>query len=401
MTVTLSEPGAICASGHNCETIWQAALTGEQAGLRASAFVTNDGTSLFAGQVADDKLPNIDSLPPAMRTRNNQLVAAALQQIKEPLQALINKLGSDRVGVILGTSTSGIASGEEALAHDETKGGLPDSFYYAMQEMLAPAECVAELMGITGPVYSLSTACSSSARAFMSGRSLLRSGMVDAVVVGGVDSLCQLTLNGFKALESTSTGRCNPFSANRDGITIGEAAGLFIATRTEDNLQPSLVTLTGACATSDAHHMSAPHPEGRGALAAMQGALSDAELSAEQLSYINLHGTATPLNDKMEAFAVNELGASQVPASSTKALTGHTLGAAGAIEAVFCWLALTQQNGLPKHAWDGVKDSDITDINLYQGDSWQIPVEHCLSNSFAFGGNNVSLVFSRGKQHGA
>jgi len=401
MTVTLSEPGAVCALGDNCETLWQAALAGHQAGLKASAFVTNDGTSLFAGSVADDKLPDITSLPEAMRTRNNQLVVAALKQIESQLEALIHQLGAERIGVILGTSTSGIASGEEALAYDEAEGGLPDAFYYTMQEMLAPAECVATLMGITGPVYSISTACSSSARAFMSARSLLRSGMVDAVVVGGVDSLCQLTLNGFKALESTSAGRCNPFSANRDGITIGEAAGLFIATRTEDCLQNSRVTLTGACATSDAHHMSAPHPEGRGALAAMQGALSDAGLTAKQLSYINLHGTATPLNDKMEAFAVNELGAAQVPASSTKAMTGHTLGAAGAIEAVFCWLALTKQNGLPKHAWDGVKDFDMADINLYQSNSGQQSVEHCLSNSFAFGGNNVSLVFSRGKQHGA
>lgn len=397
MTVTLSEPGAICALGYNCEMIWQAALAGDQTGLKASAFVTNDGTSLFAGQVGDDKLPDLESLPLPMRTRNNQLVAAALRQIEEPLRALINRLGSDRVGVILGTSTSGIASGEDALTHDEIKGGLPDSFYYSMQEMLAPAECVAELMGLTGPVYSISTACSSSARAFMSARSLLRSGAVDAVVVGGVDSLCQLTLNGFKALESTSAGRCNPFSVNRDGITIGEAAGLFIATRKEDNLQPSQVTLTGACATSDAHHMSAPHPEGRGSLAAMQGALSDAGLTAGQLGYINLHGTATPLNDQMEANAVNKLGAAKVPASSTKAMTGHTLGAAGAIEAVFCWLALVKQNGLPKHVWDGVKDTDMADINLYQGDGQQFPVEHCLSNSFAFGGNNVSLVFSRGQ----
>ncbi|MDV6316391.1 beta-ketoacyl-ACP synthase [Idiomarina sp. HP20-50] len=400
MTVTLSEPGAVCALGHNCETLWRAALAGDQAGLKASAFVTNDGTSLFAGSVADSVLPVIDSLPEAMRTRNNQLAVAALKQIEQPLQALIQKVGSDRVAVVLGTSTSGIASGEEALAHDETEGGLPGSFYYSMQEMLAPAECIATLMGITGPVYSISTACSSSARTFMSARSLLRLGVVDAVVVGGVDSLCQLTLNGFKALESTSAGRCNPFSANRDGITIGEAAGLFIATRAEDKLQSSAVTLTGACATSDAHHMSAPHPQGRGALGAMQGALADAGVTAEQLSYINLHGTATPLNDQMEAYAVNELGAAKVPASSTKALTGHTLGAAGAIEAVFCWLALAKQNGLPKHVWDGVKDSEMVDINLYEG-GLAHAIEHCLSNSFAFGGNNVSLVFSRRNPHGA
>lgn len=397
MKITLSEPGAICALGHNCESLWQAALAGDQAGLKPAAFNTNDGTSLFAGSVADSKLPDIGSLPATMRTRNNQLVAAALQQIEEPLLALIDRLGSDRVAVVLGTSTSGIASGESALAHDESEGGLPDTFYYAMQEMLAPAECIAALTGITGPVYSISTACSSSARVFMSARSLLRLGAVDAVVVGGVDSLCRLTLNGFNALESTSSGRCNPFSANRDGITIGEAAGLFIATREEDNLQPSQVTLTGACATSDAHHMSAPHPQGRGALAAMQGALTDAGITAQQLGYINLHGTATPLNDVMEAYAVNGLGAGNVPASSTKALTGHTLGAAGAIEAVFCWLALVKQDGLPKHVWDGVKDSDLADIHLYQGGSLHYPIEHCLSNSFAFGGNNVSLVFSRGK----
>ncbi len=190
--------------------------------------------------------------------------------------------------------------------------------------------------------------------------------------------------------------RCNPFSINRSGITIGEAAGLFIATRKEDGLQDDLVCLAGAQSTSDAHHMSAPHPEGRGAVAAMGGALYEAGIETADLGYINLHGTATPLNDKMEAHAVTELGLQRIPASSTKALTGHTLGAAGAIEAVMCWLALERQNGLPKHAWDGQQDPDIKPLNLYQGEPLAKPVNHCLSNSFAFGGNNVSLVFSKG-----
>lgn len=398
MKISLSKPGAVCAAGMTCDDIWSAALAGDNTGLSLANDTLNDGSDYYHGKIADDKLPALSELPVAMQTRNNQLLLGALKQIEAPLKTLINQVGAHRVAVVLGTSTSGIASGEEALAHHEKQGELPESFHYKMQEMVAPAECLATLMGIEGPAYGISTACSSSARAFMSARSLLASGFADAVVVGGVDSLCKLTLNGFKALESMSSEPCNPFSVNRNGITIGEAAGLFIATRAEDNLQDEPVCLTGARSTSDAHHMSAPHPEGRGAIAAMQGALTEAGVDVSELSYINLHGTATPLNDKMEAHAVTELGLQHIPASSTKALTGHTLGAAGAIEAVMCWLALSKQSGLPKHAWDRQTDSDIQPLNLYQGESLAKPVKHCLSNSFAFGGNNVSLVFSKGEQ---
>lgn len=188
---------------------------------------------------------------------------------------------------------------------------------------------------------------------------------------------------------------CTPFSRHRSGISIGEAAGLFIATRAEDGLQPPQVSLTGASASSDAYHMSAPHPEGQGAIQAMRGALNEAGVKAEQLGYINLHGTATPLNDKMEAHALQALQLQQVPASSTKAMTGHTLGAAGAIEAVMCWLALTN-NQYPLHAWDGEYDPELAKINLCTRQPEGSVIRHCLSNSFAFGGNNVSLVFSKG-----
>lgn len=396
MKISLSKPGAVCAAGITCDQLWSAALAGDSSGLSLASGKLNDGSTYYHGKIADDKLPALGELPEIMRTRNNQLLLGALKQIKAPLQTVIEQVGAHRVAVVLGTSTSGIASGEKALAHEEQYGELPADFDYKMQEMVAPAECLAELMGITGPAYCLSTACSSSARAFMSARSLLASGVVDAVVVGGVDSLCQLTLNGFKALESLSSGRCNPFSINRCGITIGEAAGLFIATRSIDKLQETQVYLTGAKSTSDAHHMSAPHPEGRGAVAAMSGALKEANITGEELDYINLHGTATPLNDKMEAHALAELNLQRTPASSTKALTGHTLGAAGAIEAVMCWLALEKQNGLPKHAWDAEPDPEIAQVNLYQGTALNRPVYHCLSNSFAFGGSNVSLVFSKG-----
>lgn len=395
MILTLSKPGAICSAGADCDAIWAAATEGDASGLVRAQNRLNDDSPYWQGQVADPLLPDRERLPMTMRTRNNQLLLGALQQIEQPLQAIIARVGAHRVAVVLGTSTSGIASGEAALAYHEQHGSLPEDFDYKMQEMYAPAECVATLMGIDGPAYSISTACSSSARAFMSARSLLASNVVDAVVVGGVDSLCQLTLNGFKALASMAPAPCNPFSRNRQGITIGEAAGLFIATRASDDLQNGTVCLTGACSTSDAHHMSAPHPQGRGAIAAMQGAMADAGITADELGYINLHGTATPLNDKMEAYALHQLGLQSVPASSTKGLTGHTLGAAGAIEAVMCWLALTKQNALPRHVWDGEADPELDEITLYQGGAPAKPVQHCLSNSFAFGGNNVSLVFSR------
>jgi len=241
----------------------------------------------------------------------------------------------------------------------------------------------------------ISTACTSSARALMSAQRLLDLGMCDAVLCGGVDSLCKLTLNGFSALEAVSEQRCNPFSANRNGINIGEAAVLFLMSKTAGSSQP--IALLGSGASSDAHHISAPEPTGRGARQAMHKALSRAGLQPQQISYLNLHGTATQHNDAMESLAVTALFPQGVPCSSTKPMTGHTLGAAGALEAAFCWLSLSADNHehvLPPHVWDGQPDPKLPALH------WVTPTDHLtsiaprylMSNSFAFGGNNVSLI---------
>jgi len=221
----------------------------------------------------------------------------------------------------------------------------------------------------------------------MTARRLLAMDLCDAVLCGGVDSLCRLTLNGFTALEAVSAERCNPFSLNRNGINIGEAAALFLMTR-----EPASVALLGAGASSDAHHISAPEPGGRGALQAMRKALAQADLTPEQIGYLNLHGTATQHNDAMESRAVAELFAAGVPCSSTKPLTGHTLGAAGALEAAFCWLSLQPGATLPPHVWDAVIDPQLPALDfVLPGQTLKGP-RNLMSNSFAFGGNNVSLI---------
>ena len=261
------------------------------------------------------------------------------------------------------------------------------------QEMASPADFIAQLAEATGPVYSISTACSSSGKALASARALIDSDLADLVICGGVDSLSKLPNNGFLSLESTAEQYCNPLSEGRDGINIGEGAALFLMSK-----EPSSTKLLGVGETSDAHHISAPDPEGSGAASAMQKALAQAGLRAEQVSYVNMHGTATPKNDEMEAKSIHQIMGTEVPVSSTKRFTGHTLGAAGAIEAGLCWLLLSheynKQQKLPMNKSDLPIDQKLAEINISQGQS-VTTIDYCLSNSFAFGGNNISLIIGK------
>ena len=259
-------------------------------------------------------------------SRNNQLLLEATLQIRPDIDSAIQTYGRDRIGVVLGTSTSGIDEASQGLAHYLREKQFPAEYDYQQQELGAPANFLAEWLQLSGPAYVISTACTSSARALMSAQRLLDLGICDAVLCGGVDTLCKLTLNGFSALEAVSEQRCNPFSVNRNGINIGEAAVLFLMTRRAGDSQP--IALLGSGASSDAHHISAPEPTGRGALQAMRKALSRANLQPEQIAYLNLHGTATQHNDAMESQAVATLFPAGVPCSSSKPMTGHTLGAA-------------------------------------------------------------------------
>ena len=328
------------------------------------------------------------------RSRNNQLALAALTQIRPAVDAAIERYGAARVGVVIGTSTSGIAEGESALRQYAFTGALPERFHYGQQELGSPASMLAAELGIGGPAYVHASACASSAKALASGARLIHMGVCDAVLVGGVDSLCAFTIAGFKALESISERQCNPLSRNRNGINIGEGSAVFLMSS-----EPATVALRGWGESSDGYHMSAPDPVGVGARLAIERALARAGITAAQIDYVNLHGTGTLQNDAMESRVIDALFGARVAVSSTKPFTGHTLGAAGAIEAGLCWLAMQDDNPagkLPPHLWDGMADSDLPALNVVEtGSHLGHPLRWVLSNSFAFGGANAALVLGR------
>ncbi len=384
--IYLNELGIVCALGDQHELIRQKLATGDSHCLTGTEDFS-PGQTLPLG-VVNTPLPNLSDFPPHEQTRTNQLLMAAMMQIREAYEEAASSIDPLRIGIVLGTSTSGIAEGEQAVAHHHNGGALPRYFHYSRQEMVSPATSLARWLNTKGPAYVISTACSSSAKALASARRLLRMGICDLVIAGGVDSLCGLTINGFSALESVSKKACQPFSLSRDGINIGEGAALFLLSQ-----QQGEVTLRGVGESSDAHHISAPDPEGKGAIAAMTLALQDANIDAKAIDYLNLHGTATPQNDKMESLAVAEVLGSEVACSSTKPYTGHTLGAAGAIEAAICWLTLTNKDGaLPVHLWDEQHDPSVASINLVKPATRNEHLKHAMSNSFAFGGNNIALI---------
>jgi 3-oxoacyl-[acyl-carrier-protein] synthase I len=336
----------------------------------------------------------LPAIPPSFEQydcRNNRMLLSALGQIESSVGTAIARYGADRVGVVVGTSTSGIAEGETAVQAVKAGGSMPASYHYKQQELGGAAEFLSAYLDIRGPAYTVSTTCSSGANALASARRLLRLGVCDAVLVGGADSLCRTTLEGFAALGAVSKTYCNPFSKNRDGTMIGEGAALFLMTR-----EPGAIALLGVGASADAYHISAPRPDGSCATLAMQAALDDARIKPEQIDYINLHGTATWQNDAMENRAVGRLFGGDTPCSSSKPSTGHCLGAAGALEAGLCWLLLSDlnpANRLPLHQWDGEPDPDMVRLNLVGLENQRPkPLQYCLSNSFSFGGNNVSLL---------
>ena len=393
MTAYLNALGLICALGNDREEVARRLFAEDGSGMRSESGWVPERV-LPVGAVKSG-LPPIPAHLASHSSRNNQLLLAAALQIEGEIRQAIESHGPERIGVILGTSTSGIDEASASIAAWLRDRQFPASYDYQQQELSAPANFLAEWLQLSGPAYVISTACTSSARALLSARRALDQGLCDAVLCGGVDSLCKLTLNGFSALEAMSTQRCNPFSRNRDGINIGEAAVLFLMTR-ESNGEHA-IALLGAGASCDAHHISAPEPTGRGARQAMQQALDNAGLKAQDIDYLNLHGTATPLNDAMESLAVNAIFPEGVPCSSTKPLTGHTLGAAGALEAAFCWLSLAPENSehaVPPQLWDGEADPQLPALRwTAPGARLALSNRRCLmSNSFAFGGNNISLI---------
>ncbi|HEY7866281.1 MAG TPA: beta-ketoacyl-[acyl-carrier-protein] synthase family protein, partial [Psychromonas sp.] len=348
----------------------------------------NDGSKTVVGKIAT-YLPAIEGALAHYNTRNNRIALSALVQIKPEIEKVIQRYGAERVAVIVATSTSGISDGELALAAKLKSGKFPEGYTYEQQEISNLGEFTADYFKLNGPVYTISTACSSSGRVFISAKRLLKAGLVDAVLVGGADSLCKLTLNGFHGLAALSDEICNPFSENRKGINIGEAGAFMLLARDKNSTG---LALLGAGDSSDAFHLSAPHPEGEGAIEAIRKALDDAHLSAREIGYINAHGTATKLNDEVEAQAIYSVFGDTVPVSSTKPFTGHTLGTASILEAVISCLVLEQNMDLPIQINDGEIDKNIKPIKLIE-EKQKPKVKTILSNSFAFGGNNISLIF--------
>ncbi|MFI8374490.1 beta-ketoacyl-[acyl-carrier-protein] synthase family protein [Pseudomonas helleri] len=390
MTTYLNALGVICSLGRGPDDVARSLFAGDCSGMqRESGWVPE--RSLTVGAVKGE-LAAIPAELHQQKSRNNQLLLEAALQIHDDIDQAIKRYGRERIAVVLGTSTSGIDEASRGIAHYLQEQQFPADYDYQQQELSAPATFLADWLNIGGPAYVISTACTSSARALMSAQRLLDLNLCDVVLCGGVDSLCALTLNGFSALDAVSDERCNPFSANRHGINIGEAAALFVMSKHPADAHG--IALLGAGASSDAHHISAPEPNGRGAAQAMHKALNRAGLHPANIGYLNLHGTATQHNDAMESHAVAQVFPLGVPCSSTKPMTGHTLGAAGALEAAFCWLSLTHDNALAPHLWDGQPDPTLPALHwVTPGQTLAASPQRCLmSNSFAFGGNNVSLI---------
>jgi 3-oxoacyl-[acyl-carrier-protein] synthase-1 len=388
--VYLHALGIVNALGSDVASVRNGLSAGSTAGMRPHTDLV-PGRAVIVGTVMQE-LPPIEAACSAYASRNNRLLRAAVEQIRPQIDHALARYGAERIGIVLGTSTSGIAEAERGFAAYLREAAFPAEYDYRQQEIGSPSEYLRHALGVAGPAWTVSTACTSSAKAFSSARRLLKTGLCDAVIVGGVDSLCRLTLNGFTALESVSKELCNPFSRNRDGINIGEGAAVFLLSR-----EAGPVCLLGIGESSDAYHISGPDPQGRGAESAMRQALADAGVAASAVDYLNLHGTATPQNDLMESHVVERVLGTAVPCSSTKPLVGHTLGAAGAIEIAFCWMLLTESAPvtLPPHVWDGETDAALGRLNLCTHASATHVCRIAASNSFAFGGNNVCVVLGR------
>jgi len=391
----LSHFTAASCLGHGLEATL-AALRAQKGGLAPCAFETVNDLATHIGEVAGlDQSPLPASLA-EYECRNNRLAMLGLRQdgFSAAVGAAAARHGRRRVGVLLGTSTSGILQTEQAYRRlDPASGALPDDFNYrTTHNTYSVADFVRSAFNLEGPAVVVSTACSSSAKVFAAAARMIAAGLIDAAIVGGVDSLCLTTLYGFNSLELLAPEPCRPYDADRNGISIGEAAAFILLQRPADSLDADAVLLLGAGESSDAHHMSSPHPEGLGAHMAMAATLKAAGLQPADIDYINLHGTATPSNDAAEGRAVATLFGDQVPCSSTKGATGHTLGAAGGLEAIISALAL-RHGFLPGGVNTRRVDPGIP-IQYLTANREGAP-RRVLSNSFGFGGTNCSLVLGR------
>ena len=360
----LTNLSCACALGRTANEVFANAREGSHAGMVQLAGDI-PGRSILFGMVPGE-LPAISAAEYDMRA--NRLLLHAVGQFHSQLDAFLRRYGASRVAIVLGASNTGIDEAQRHVDRWLESGARPSEMTFSEIELGTPADYLRKLLGVTGPAYVVSTACSSSAKAFASARRLIEIGVADAAIVGGVDGRCRFAMNGFHALGALSQGACRPLAPDRDGINLGEGVALFTLEREDraDAADGIRVRLAGVGESSDAWHATAPDPEGRGAEAAMRAAMEDAGLSPEDVAYVNLHGTGTQANDAMEMKAVDRIfkDLKDMRIESTKPMTGHCLGAAGAIEAAICWLYLS--SGQVKGA--------------------------ALSNSFAFGGSNACVA---------
>lgn len=389
MTITIAAYASHSALGRTNDTIASALSTAHAPGMQEQAGYLISGQSLMLGTVLGE-LPAIPEHLSAHNSRNNALLLSTLHEIAAQVQAVLAQVGPERFGIVMGTSTSGLDEADHKVSGQDL-----GQWQYPMQELGDPARFLQRYLKTTGPAYTISTACSSSARALISACRMLKSGMCAAVLCGGADTLCRMPINGFNALELVSDELCAPFAQERKGITIGEGAGLMLLTTDQNTPRTSKLSVVGYGESSDAYHVSAPEPEGKGAEAAMHMALTQAGLPPTDLGYVNLHGTASKMNDQAEATVMHRLCGPQTPCSSTKYLTGHTLGASGIVELCLC--ALTLERDLPLVPQDfstNHLDPTLPEFGLITQKGQHLKRPYVMSNAFAFGGNNTSVILS-------
>ena len=434
MNLFLSKPGVMSCAGNSIEELWTSVTSGNQDGIKKVKAC--NGEEFFAARISDSVLK-----PSSARydMRIMQIEEAALTQIQADVLKAKEAYGAERIAVCVGSCDNGTEFSVDGHRKFFTDGEFPADYNLEVQCADYVASFIAEKFSLKGPCATFSTACSSSAGAIIKGAELILAGLADAAVVGGIDIASDTTLIGFNSLEAVSSEITNPFSKNRHGITLGDGAAFFVMTK-EPNFDSPSIRLLGWGESADAYHMTSPDPSGAGAEKAIRRALKMAEISTDDVGYINMHGTGTKFNDSMEAKAITAVFGSgksfteeatggpealteayaKVPVSTTKSVTGHTLGAAAALELAICWYALVENSRetcnnilLPKQVWDGEQDPELPVLNIVDknnpagrkdfeassknnestkdtADSTRLKV--CLSNSFAFGGANACLA---------
>ncbi len=389
--IYLSNPGICCAAGNSLNELLDHVFSGNQDGIKKTAVLNDEFT------VAHLDCSDYEPVDIFYDTKITRIENTAIKQLEKEVLYVRDHFSSDRIAVCVGSCDNGSELSNQAHRSYFKNGKFPSEYELTQQGGAGSAAFIKEKYNISGPAFGFATACASSAQAIINGAQLIKSGLADAVIAGGVDLASATPLEGFSSLESLAENITNPFSKNRNGITLGDAAAFFIlskepfpAINSDEQLK-----LLGYGETSDAYHITSPDPDGKGAIKAMEKALQSAHLKASQIDYINLHGTGTKANDSAESKAVTTVFGNQVPVSSTKPITGHTLGAAGALELAICYGAIQEQK-LPVHVWDEEYDTTLPALDFVKQDFIvEKPVLKCLSNSFAFGGSNASLIIGK------